>query len=86
MLELLVVSTPFIAAGFGLGYFVRDCISWRRHREAARRHGHWYRSAREALVDRRGMLPATPARPASRQEAAAPGWPRPLGDRLELAR
>ncbi|HEX2555002.1 MAG TPA: hypothetical protein VHL98_14980 [Microvirga sp.] len=55
MLELLVVSTPFVAAGFGAGYIVRDCISRRRHREAARRYGYGARGS-ETFVRRPGAV------------------------------
>ena len=78
MLELIVVSAPFLMAGFGVGYFVRDCISWRRHRVAARRHGHWHRGARDAFPGRPEGMSASPARPADPHIAtASSGWSKP---------
>ena len=78
MLELIIVSAPFVMAGFGIGYFVRDCLSWRRHRVAARRHGHWHRHPRDDFPggpEGMSMVPARPADPHT--TTASSGWFKP---------
>jgi hypothetical protein len=77
MLELFVICVPVVAAGFGAGYFVRDCMSWRRHREAARRRDYGSRGAgRAAAVLREGTFPLPPGAPGERASAGPAGWPK----------
>lgn len=60
ILLLAAISVAFFA-GFGGGYVVRDQISWRRHREAARLRTVRYRGDPAALEDRSGGASFGPA-------------------------